>query len=487
MASLATDKPKDYSTFLNNVKKALQLGAEVTELPGRETEAETLYNFFKTHIENRTVGSIYISGSPGTGKTAVVTKTVEKIKTWVSKENCKKKNTVPMPHIVFLNGVTVAGQGHSAIFDEVYRQFTGDYENTIQDAVGLLEKKFLPKRRNKNTRPVVVIIDEIDALFSKSSSSYGSRPTSHNASGSNYHVSAQSPLYRLFEWPARANSICTIVGIANSVDLIQRLLPMLRRKKLEPTSIVFEPYDKNQITEILLSRLNAALQSDDNGEPLTEESKTKKRKRGTDAKTEESGNKMNIPFDRNGLELVARSVAANSGDARKALDVLRQAIVRAVQQKERQDQKARMNGTTTGATRDFGNQSVRLSHVSKSIKNSFGSKHINSIRSLPREAAIVLIAGVLRAKKANNIMSVLEFYSCYSKLKRSVRMEPVSMPVCIQLISRLEQMGLVSKAKGGGSGRNKKMRLNVLFDDVQFALENEEAFYKKLLEASTAK
>ena len=58
-----------------------------------------------------------------------------------------------------------------------------------------------------------------------------------------------------------------------------------------------------------------------------------------------------------------------------------------------------MNGTTTGATRDFGNQSVRLSHVSKSIKNSFGSKHINSIRSLPREAAIVLIAGVLRAKE----------------------------------------------------------------------------------------
>ena len=148
------------------------------------------------------------------------------------------------------------------------------------------------------------------------------------------------------------------------------------------------------------------------------ESNTKKRKRDTHAKTEEKGHKMNIPFDRNGLELVARSVAANSGDARKALDVLRPAIVRAVQQKERQDKKARMNGTSTGVTRDFGNQSVRLSHVSKSIKNSFGSKHINSIRSLPREAAIVLIAGVLRAKKANNIMSVLEFYSCYSKLKR---------------------------------------------------------------------
>ena len=107
-----------------------------------------------------------------------------------------------------------------------------------------------------------------------------------------------------------------------------------------------------QITEILLSRLNAALQSDDNGEPLTEESKTKKRKRGTDAKTEESGHKMSIPFDRNGLELVARSIAAILA-MQKALDVLRQAIIRAVQQKERQDQKARMNGTSTGVTRDL--------------------------------------------------------------------------------------------------------------------------------------
>lgn len=481
MTSLATDEPKDYSTFLNNVKKALQLGAEVTELPGREAEAEALYDFFKTHIEKRTVGSMYVSGSPGTGKTAVITKTVEKITEWVRTENCKKKNTVPMPHIVFLNGVTVAGQGHSAIFDEVYRQFTGDYENNITDAVGLLEKKFLPKRRNKNTRPVFVIIDEIDALFSKSSSSFGSR-----SSGVSHQISAQSPLYRLFEWPARTNSICTIVGIANSVDLIQRLLPMLRRKKLEPTSIVFEPYDKNQITKILLSRLNVALKGDDGAEEGEKEPKSKKRKLGKDAKTEENRHKMNIPFDQNGLELVARSVAANSGDARKAMDVLRQAIVRAVQQKERQDEKARMS-STAGATKNVGNQSVRLSHVSKSIKNSFGSKHINSIRSLPREAAIVLIASVIRAKKANNVMSVLEFYSCYSKLKRSVRMDPVSMPVCIQLISRLEQMGLVSKAKGGGSGRNKKMRLNVLFDDVQFALENEEAFYKKLLESSSVK
>ena len=35
-------------------------------------------------------------------------------------------------------------------------------------------------------------------------------------------------------------------------------------------------------------------------------------------------------------------------------------------------------------------------------------------------------------------------------------MEPVSMPVCIQLISRLEQMGLVSKSQGGSAEGGKR-------------------------------
>ena len=64
-----------------------------------------------------------------------------------------------------------------------------------------------------------------------------------------------------------------------------------------------------------------------------------------------------------------------------------------------------------------------------------------------------------------------------------MRIDPVTMPVCIELISRLEQTSLLSTVKGG-HGRNKKVRLNVLYDDVQFALENEEAFYKKLLDSN---
>ena len=64
-SSSSTKSTKDYTTFLNNVKKSLQLGADVSELPGREAETRSLNTFFKNHIANHTVGSIYISGSPG--------------------------------------------------------------------------------------------------------------------------------------------------------------------------------------------------------------------------------------------------------------------------------------------------------------------------------------------------------------------------------------------------------------------------------------
>ena len=92
-----TASTKNYTVFLNNVKKVLQLGANVSELPGREKETQVLYDFFTTHIASRTVGSIYISGSPGTGKTAVVTKTIEKVKSWVSESKKKKKINSPCP------------------------------------------------------------------------------------------------------------------------------------------------------------------------------------------------------------------------------------------------------------------------------------------------------------------------------------------------------------------------------------------------------
>ena len=71
MTSLATDKPKDYSTFLNN-RENFTAGAEVNEL--RRDRGGNAYDFFKTHIENRTVGSMYVSSEQAQAKLPLLQK-----------------------------------------------------------------------------------------------------------------------------------------------------------------------------------------------------------------------------------------------------------------------------------------------------------------------------------------------------------------------------------------------------------------------------
>ena len=62
-----------------NYKKTKQ--ALHTSIPdwlvGRKAESEEINKFLTEHVENFTPGSIYISGAPGTGKTAVLMKTLE--------------------------------------------------------------------------------------------------------------------------------------------------------------------------------------------------------------------------------------------------------------------------------------------------------------------------------------------------------------------------------------------------------------------------
>lgn len=60
---------KKTASVYQNARKALD-NTFATDLPGREKEINELRDFIKTHIENKTAGSLYISGPPGTGKTA---------------------------------------------------------------------------------------------------------------------------------------------------------------------------------------------------------------------------------------------------------------------------------------------------------------------------------------------------------------------------------------------------------------------------------
>lgn len=108
-------------------------------------------------------------------------------------------------------------------------------------------------------------------------------------------TSKQSILYSLFEWPATADSRVVLIGIANALDLTDRVLPRLQaRLALRPTLLHFSSYTRQQIVDIINDRL-------------------------CKAGVEEM-------FSGATLALLAGKVAAVNGDVRRALDIARRVV-----------------------------------------------------------------------------------------------------------------------------------------------------------------
>ena len=103
-------------------------------------------------------------------------------------------------------------------------------------------------------------------------------------------------LYKIFEWPYLDNSKLILIGIANSLDFTDRLLPRLQLKpNNQPKLINFVPYTRNEIIEIVKDRLK-------------------------DVQLE---NGIKCIIDDKALFWCASKIASSSGDIRKMLDICR--------------------------------------------------------------------------------------------------------------------------------------------------------------------
>ena len=59
----------------------------------------------------------------------------------------------------------------------------------------------------------------------------------------------------MFEWPSLPKSRLVLVGIANALDLTDRVLPRLQGHQCKPQLLHFAPYTKQQIIDVLEDRL----------------------------------------------------------------------------------------------------------------------------------------------------------------------------------------------------------------------------------------
>ncbi|KAJ2559087.1 AAA ATPase [Coemansia sp. RSA 1933] len=206
-------KAKKAPSAFAAVKTVLHRSTAAPQIIGRESEQITIRKFLSATVERNHGGSMYISGNPGTGKTACLQAIIKQSS---AKFTSVLVNCVPL---------TRPGQVYASILDALAKPVAN-----ADDALAELEHLVFNSKK-----AFLVILDEVDSLL-------GSR---------------QEVLYRLFEIAAHADSRLALVGIANALDLTDRFLPRLQARSCGPTLVNFNPYQVKDIVAILQSRLDS--------------------------------------------------------------------------------------------------------------------------------------------------------------------------------------------------------------------------------------
>lgn len=321
-------------TKYQNARRALT-NNDNYNLPGRENELKRLQELIHTHVDSEKSGSLYISGQPGTGKTASLMKIM-------NSDTYNKRIK-----IVYINCTSISSAG--SIYKRISTELNVHPKGTTEkDHLKAIEN-FLRSRH----KMIMLVLDEIDQLS----------------------TNKQTVLYKIFEWPSWDCSKLILVGIANALDLTDRLLSRLQAKcEVKPELIHFTPYSKAQIVEIFKSRL-------------------------------EEGGVLDL-FPQTTLQLLAAKVASVSGDIRRALDIGRRVIEIAEQRNKALDMKE-ISTLIDNSNGDFGKESapVQIKEVLSVLNSVYSTSQSLSNEdedAFPLQQKILICALLLIIKHDKN-------------------------------------------------------------------------------------
>ncbi|XP_012224307.1 origin recognition complex subunit 1 [Linepithema humile] len=210
------------ATPLQEARSRLHVSAVPKSLPCREEEFNNIYTFLEGKLIDKSGGCIYISGVPGTGKTATVNEVIKCLKRSVEKGKLKDFD------FVNINGMKLSEPRQAYV--HILKQLSGKVL-TWEQAHNALEKRF---NSNAKKRPMtLLLVDELDLLCTK----------------------RQDVIYNLLDWPTKASAQLVVITIANTMDLPERVFMSRVTSRLGLTRITFQPYNHKQLQEIVLTRL----------------------------------------------------------------------------------------------------------------------------------------------------------------------------------------------------------------------------------------
>ncbi|CZT17109.1 related to origin recognition complex subunit 1 [Ramularia collo-cygni] len=203
-------------------RSTLHVSAVPHALPCRETEFDTVHSHLEAAITAGTGACIYISGTPGTGKTATVREVVASLQAAVAEEQLDDF------YFLEINGMKVTDPHQS--YSLLWEALKGDRVSSAH-ALELLEREFTtPSPRRV---PCVVLMDELDQLVTRN----------------------QGVMYNFFNWPQLRHSRLIVLAVANTMDLPERTLSNKISSRLGLTRITFPGYTHTQLMTIIQSRL----------------------------------------------------------------------------------------------------------------------------------------------------------------------------------------------------------------------------------------
>ncbi|KAK1834663.1 cell division control protein 18 [Podospora conica] len=366
--------PTALQTVYHQARQLFSRSADPGQLIGRDDERAQLRTFLERCATARPGGCLYVSGPPGTGKSAMVNEITSEAA--ASSPSIKK---------AYVNCMSI--KTSKDLYLTLLDQLAGETEVSETDVVAALQKIFVPKKKTKDV--FVVVLDEIDHILTLDLES----------------------LYRVFEWSLQKTSRLALVGIANALDLTDRFLPRLKSRDLKPELLPFLPYSAPQVKRIITTRLRSLLPP------------------GSTAAADF------IPFFHPAaIELCSRKVSTQTGDLRRAFEVCRRALdlveneVRLKHENEVKEQQLQMSPSrkVLGENRNLATSTPRSSSASASIallKSLQGLTVENaprvSIAHLNKVAAAAFSNGTTQRLKTLNLQQKAALCALLAMEKRS--------------------------------------------------------------------
>lgn len=378
----------------------LHVASVPTSLPCRESEFSLVYSHLEAAITDGMGTCIYISGTPGTGKTATVREVVSKL------DEAVRSDELDDFIFVEINGMKITDP-HQA-YSLLWEALKGQRVSPAQ-ALDLLEREF--SHPSPRRVPCVVLMDELDQLVTKN----------------------QGVMYNFFNWPGLRHSRLIVLAVANTMDLPERTLSNKISSRLGLTRITFPGYNHEQLMKIVQSRLEGVPNN------IVEPDAVQFASRKVAAVSGDA---------RRALDICRRAVELAEAEAKAAAD----STTDPATPSRRQREKEAKGETTPMKKKNLGR--VTIDTVRRAINEATSSPLQQYLRTLPFTARLLLATLLARTQRTGLVEST--YGDVLEEMQRALKLAAGS-----RQLELLERRARPAGNTVGGSAWESKARHDV--------------------------